>query len=81
MFLDILFLIIVEFGRMKRSVKEILEFFVGSIIEFDKLVGELVDILVNQCIVVKGEVVVIEENFGVRVIDILSQVECINNLK
>lgn len=81
MLMDILFFVMVEFGRMKRSVKEILEFFVGSIIEFDKLVGEFVDILVNQWIVVKGEVVVIEENFGVRVIDILSQVDCFNNLK
>lgn len=58
-----------------------MELSAGSIIELDKLAGEPVDILVNQRIVAKGEVVVIEENFGVRVTDILSQAERINNLK
>ncbi|MCY7881872.1 flagellar motor switch phosphatase FliY [Bacillus spizizenii] len=81
MLLDIPLSITVELGRTKRSVKEILELSAGSIIELDKLAGELVDILVNQRIVAKGEVVVIEENFGVRVTDILSQAERINNLK
>ncbi|MFP7232355.1 flagellar motor switch phosphatase FliY [Bacillus subtilis] len=81
MLLDIPLSITVELGRTKRSVKEILELSAGSIIELDKLAGEPVDILVNQRIVAKGEVVVIEENFGVRVTDILSQAERINNLK
>ncbi|MCY8230323.1 flagellar motor switch phosphatase FliY, partial [Bacillus spizizenii] len=79
MLLDIPLSITVELGRTKRSVKEILELSAGSIIELDKLAGEPVDILVNQRIVAKGEVVVIEENFGVRVTDILSQAERINN--
>lgn len=79
--MDIPLSITVELGRTKRSVKEILELSAGSIIELDKLAGEPVDILVNQRIVAKGEVVVIEENFGVRVTDILSQAERINNLK
>lgn len=81
MLLDIPLSITVELGRTKRSVKEILELSAGSIIELDKLAGEPVDILVNQRIVAKGEVVVIEENFGVRVTDILSRAERINNLK
>ncbi|MDL5611184.1 flagellar motor switch phosphatase FliY [Bacillus halotolerans] len=81
MLLDIPLSITVELGRTKRSVKEILELSAGSIIELDKLAGEPIDILVNQRIVAKGEVVVIEENFGVRVTDILSQAERINNLK
>ncbi|MEG7334123.1 flagellar motor switch phosphatase FliY [Bacillus subtilis] len=81
MLLDIPLSITVELGRTKRSVKEILELSAGSIIELDKLAGEPVDILVNRRIVAKGEVVVIEENFGVRVTDILSQAERINNLK
>lgn len=61
--MDIPLSITVELGRTKRSVKEILELSAGSIIELDKLAGEPVDILVNQRIVAKGEVVVIEENF------------------
>ncbi|MBT2573348.1 flagellar motor switch phosphatase FliY [Bacillus sp. ISL-51] len=81
MLMDIPLSITVELGRTKRSVKEILELSAGSIIELDKLAGEPVDILVNQRIVAKGEVVVIEENFGVRVTDILSQADRLNNLK
>ncbi|MCY7790133.1 FliM/FliN family flagellar motor switch protein, partial [Bacillus haynesii] len=64
-----------------RSVKEVLELSTGSIIELDKLAGEPVDILVNQRVVAKGEVVVIDENFGVRVTDILSQAERISKLR
>ncbi|MED5048457.1 flagellar motor switch phosphatase FliY [Bacillus siamensis] len=81
MLMDIPLSVTVELGRTKRSVKEILELSAGSIIELDKLAGEPVDILVNQRIVAKGEVVVIEENFGVRVTDILSQADRLNNLK
>jgi flagellar motor switch protein FliN/FliY len=81
MLLDIPLSITVELGRTKRSVKEILELSSGSIIELDKLAGEPVDILVNNKIVAKGEVVVIEENFGVRVTDIVSQSERLNKLK
>ena len=59
----------------------ILELASGSIIELDKLAGEPVDILVNDKLVAEGEVVVIEENFGVRVTDIISQYDRIRNLK
>ncbi|QNF29538.1 flagellar motor switch phosphatase FliY [Metabacillus elymi] len=81
MLLDIPLQVTVELGRTKRSVKEILELSSGSIIELDKLAGEPVDILVNSKIVAKGEVVVIDENFGVRVTDIISQTERLNKLK
>ncbi|WP_353855748.1 flagellar motor switch phosphatase FliY [Bacillus sp. Bos-x628] len=81
MLMDIPLSITVELGRTQRSVKEVLELSAGSIIELDKLAGEPVDILINKRIVAKGEVVVIDENFGVRVTDILSQSERISNLK
>ncbi|KUP08675.1 flagellar motor switch protein FliN [Bacillus coahuilensis m2-6] len=75
MLLDIPLSVTVELGRTKRSVKEILELSQGSIIELDKLAGEPVDILVNNRLIAKGEVVVIDENFGVRLTDIVSQTE------
>ncbi|MBO0603041.1 flagellar motor switch phosphatase FliY [Sporosarcina sp. E16_3] len=81
MLLDIPLQVTVELGRTKRSVKEILEMSSGSIIELDKLAGEPVDILVNNRHIAKGEVVVIDENFGVRITDILSQAERVNNLR
>ena len=81
MLLDIPLQVTVELGRTKRSVKEILELASGSIIELDKLAGEPVDILVNSRLIAKGEVVVIDENFGVRITDILSKAERLNNLK
>ena len=61
----------VELGRTQKLIKDILEFAPGSIIELDKLAGEQVDILVNGKIIAKGEVVIIDESFGVRVTDIV----------
>jgi flagellar motor switch protein FliN/FliY len=61
----------VELGRTHKLIREILEFGQGSIIELDKLAGEPVDILVNGKAIAKGEVVVIDESFGVRVTDII----------
>lgn len=81
MLMDIPLQVTVELGRTKRSVKEILELSAGSIIELDKLAGEPVDILINQKIVAKGEVVVIDENFGVRVTDIISQRDRLSKIK
>lgn len=75
MLLDIPLKVTVELGRTKRQVKDILELSQGSIIELDKLAGEPVDILVNNKLIAKGEVVVIDENFGVRVTDIISQAD------
>ncbi|TZE83344.1 flagellar motor switch phosphatase FliY [Calorimonas adulescens] len=61
----------VELGRTRKTIKEILEIGTGSVIELDKIAGEPVDILVNGKIIAKGEVVVIDENFGVRITDII----------
>jgi len=69
--MDVPLQITVELGRTMKKIKEILEFGQGSIIELDKLAGEPVDILVNGKNVAKGEVVVIDESFGVRITDII----------
>ncbi|MDO4303078.1 MAG: flagellar motor switch protein FliN, partial [Bacillota bacterium] len=61
----------VELGRTKKSIAEILDFAPGTIIELDKIAGEPIDVLVNGKFVAKGEVVVIEESFGVRVTEIV----------
>ena len=79
--MDIPLQVTVELGRTNRSVKEILELSPGSIIELDKLAGEPVDILVNNRPIARGEVVVIDENFGVRVTDIVSKSDRIKKLK
>ena len=71
--MDIPLKVTVELGRTQKQIKDILELSQGSIIELDKLAGEPVDILVNQKLIAKGEVVVIDENFGVRVTDIVSE--------
>ena len=62
----------VELGRTQKSINDILDFAPGTIIELDKIAGEPVDVLVNGKLVAKGEVVVIEENFGVRVTEIIN---------
>lgn len=61
----------VVLGRTRKSIKEILEFAPGTIIELDKLAGEPIDVMVNQKLVAKGEVVVIEESFGIRITEII----------
>jgi flagellar motor switch protein FliN/FliY len=63
----------VELGRTSKSISEILDFAPGTILELDKIAGEPVDVLVNGKFVAKGEVVVIEESFGVRVTEIINQ--------
>lgn len=68
--LDVPLEVTVELGRTNKSIKEILDFSPGTIIELDKLAGEPVDVLVNGKFVAKGEVVVIEENFGIRLVEI-----------
>lgn len=63
----------VVLGRTRKSIKEILEFAPGTIIELDKLAGEPIDVMVNQKLVAKGEVVVIEESFGIRITEIIKE--------
>ena len=81
MLLDIPLQVTVQLGKTKRTVKEILELSSGSIIELDKLAGEPVDIHINDRLIAQGEVVVIDENFGVRVTDIISQSDRLRKLK
>jgi flagellar motor switch protein FliN/FliY len=73
--MDVSMELTVELGRTKWQIKDILGIGEGTIIELDKLAGEPVDILVNNNLIAKGEVVVIDENFGVRVTDIVSNLD------
>ncbi|MBQ9479640.1 MAG: flagellar motor switch phosphatase FliY [Selenomonadaceae bacterium] len=79
--LDVPLQITVELGRTKKSIKEVLELATGSIVELDKLAGEPVEIQVNGQYLAKGEVVVIDENFGVRITEIASPAERAARLK
>ncbi|GMQ62761.1 flagellar motor switch phosphatase FliY [Vallitalea maricola] len=69
--MDVPLEVTVELGRTSKPIKEILEFAPGTIIELKKLAGEPIDVLVNGKNVAKGEVVVIDENFGIRITDII----------
>lgn len=81
--MDVPLEVTVELGRTKKTVKEVLEMGSGAVIELDRIAGEPVDILVNGKIIAKGEVVVIDENFGVRVTDIVKKekTDLINSYK
>jgi flagellar motor switch protein FliN len=70
--LDIPLEIVVELGRTKKKISEVLELTSGSILDLEKLAGEPVDVYVNNKLVAKGEVVVIDEHFGVRITEIAS---------
>ncbi|MDR0447285.1 MAG: flagellar motor switch protein FliN [Treponema sp.] len=78
--MDVFMEMTVELGRTRKLIKEILSMGEGTIIELDKLAGEPVDILVNHKLIAKGEVVVIDENFGVRVTEIVSPLERMNEM-
>ncbi len=73
--------ITVELGRSKMTLKEILDVSIGSLIELDKLTGEHMDILVNGKLLAKGEVVVVDENFGIRITEIVDPKERLRSLK
>ena len=79
--LDVPLQVTVELGRTKKLIREILELCPGSVLELDKLAGEPVDVLVNGKLLAKGEVVVIDENFGVRITDIVSPIERASSLQ
>ena len=78
--MDVYMEMTVELGRTKKLIRDILGIGEGTIIELDKLAGEPVDILVNHKLIAKGEVVVIDENFGVRVTEIVSPMERMSEL-
>jgi flagellar motor switch protein FliN/FliY len=70
----------VELGRVKMLIKDVLELSTGSIVELERVAGEPVDMLVNGKLVAKGEVVVIDDNFGIRITEILSAADRLSNL-
>ena len=69
--MDVPLEVTVELGRTTKTISDILDFAPGTIIELDKIAGEPIDVLVNGKFVAKGEVVVIEESFGIRVTEII----------
>lgn len=77
---DVPLQVTVRLGKTRMKIREILKLGEGSIVELDKLAGEPVDLLINGKLVAKGEVVVIDENFGFRVKDIISPMDRINNI-
>ena len=79
--MDIALDLSIELGRAILSFKDILALKDGAVVELNKLAGDPVDIFVNSKLVARGEVVVIDDNFGVRVTDILSPAELLNNLR
>jgi flagellar motor switch protein FliN/FliY len=78
---DVNLQVAVELGRTDLTIREVLDLGLGSIVELNKLAGEPVDILINGRPIARGEVVVIDDMFGVRVIDILSPYDRINSLR
>jgi flagellar motor switch protein FliN/FliY len=79
--LDIPLEITVELGRTRMLIKDLLQLGQGSVLELEKIAGEPMEILVNNKLVARGEVVVVNEKFGVRLTDILSPTERIRQLK
>ncbi len=78
--MDVSLTLSVELGRKKMLIREILELGPGKIIELDKLAGEPVDLLVNGKMLAKGEVIVVDENFGVRITDLISPKDRVRSL-
>jgi flagellar motor switch protein FliN/FliY len=81
MLLDIELEVAIELGKANVAIKNVLDFAPGALIELDRFAGEPVDLLVNNKVVAKGEVVVIDENFGVRIISLVSPEERIRSLR
>lgn len=79
--LDIPLNVSVELGRTKVIIKDLLQLGQGSVLELDKLAGEPLEVLVNGKLVARGEVVVVNEKFGIRLTDIVSPLERIESLK
>lgn len=79
--LDIPLSLTVELGRNRMLISELLQLGQGSVVELTKLAGEPMDVYVNQRLIARGEVVVVNEKFGVRLTDIVSPAERVNNLR
>ena len=80
MILDIPVQMTVELGRTRIAIKSLLQLAQGSVVELDGLAGEPMDVLVNGCLIAQGEVVVVNERFGVRLTDIITPSERIRKL-
>jgi flagellar motor switch protein FliN len=78
--LDIPLHLTVELGRTKLLVKDLLQLNQGAVVELSKLAGELLDVFVNSKLVARGEAVVVNEKFGVRLVDIISPVERVEKI-
>lgn len=78
--LDIPVMLTVELGRTKITIKNLLQLAQGSVVELDGLAGEPMDVLVNGCLIAQGEVVVVNDKFGVRLTDIITPAERIRKL-
>lgn len=79
--LDVPLKVTVELGRTRMAIREILQLAQGSVVELSKFAGEPLELLVNEKLVARGEVVVVNEKFGIRLTDIISPVERIEQLK
>lgn len=79
--LDIPLKVTVELGRTKMMIRDVLQLAQGSVVELSKFAGEPLEVLVNEKLVARGEVVVVNEKFGIRLTDIISPVERIEQLK
>lgn len=80
MVLDIPVTLTVELGRTKIAIRSLLQLAQGSVVELDGLAGEPMDVLVNGCLIAQGEVVVVNEKFGIRLTDIITPAERIRRL-
>jgi flagellar motor switch protein FliN/FliY len=78
--LDIPVQLTVELGRTKIAIKNLLQLAQGSVVELDGLAGEPMDVLVNGCLIAQGEVVVVNDKFGIRLTDIVTPAERIRKL-
>lgn len=79
--LDIPVTISMEVGRSKISIRNLLQLNQGSVVELDRVAGEALDVMVNGTLIAHGEVVVVNDKFGIRLTDVISQVERIKKLK
>jgi len=81
MILDIPVTVSVEIGRSKINIRNLLKLNQGSVVELDRLAGEPMDVIVNGTLIAHGEVVVVNEKFGVRLTDVISAAERVKKLK
>lgn len=79
--LDVPLKVTVELGRARMAIREILQLAQGSVVELTKFAGEPLEVLVNDKLIARGEVVVVNEKFGIRLTDIISPIERIEQLK